>query len=56
MRLNPKKPYNDRYMNFGFNEAAKLDQGNIWSTAFAVVKLTSAEETMIAALVKKAAS
>ena len=56
MRMNPKNPYNDRYMNFGFNEAAKLDQGNIWSTAFAVVKLTSAEETMIAALVKKAAS
>ena len=56
MRMNPKNPYNDRYMNFGFNEAAKLDDGNIWSTAFAVVKLTSAEEAMIAALVKKAAS
>lgn len=54
MRMNPKPPYNDRYMNFGFNEAAKLDEGNIWSTTFALVKLTSAEETMIAALVKKA--
>ncbi len=56
MRMNPKNPYNDRYMNFGFNEAAKLDEGNIWSTTFALVKLTSAEETMIAALVKKAVS
>lgn len=54
MRMNPKPPYNDRYMNFGFNEAAKLDEGNIWSTTFALVKLTSAEEKMIAALVKKA--
>lgn len=54
MRMNPKNPYNDRYMNFGFNEAAKLDEGNIWSTTFALVKLTSAEETMIATLVKKA--
>ena len=54
MRMNPKPPYNDRYMNFGFNEAAKLDDGNIWSTTFALVKLTSAEETMIASLVKKA--
>lgn len=56
MRMNPKPPYNDRYMNFGFNEAAKLDDGNIWSTTFALVKLTSAEETMIASLVKKAAN
>lgn len=54
MRMNPKTPYNDRYMNFGFNEAAKLDEGNIWSTTFALVKLTPAEETMIASLVKKA--
>lgn len=54
MRMNPKPPYNDRYMNFGFNEAAKLDEGNIWSTVFALVKLTPAEETMISALVKKA--
>jgi uncharacterized protein YdhG (YjbR/CyaY superfamily) len=56
MRMNPKPPYNDRYMNFGFNEAAKLDEGNIWSTTFALVKLTSAEEAMIAELVKKAVS
>lgn len=54
MRMNPKPPYNDRYMNFGFNEAAKLDEGNMWSTVFALVKLTPAEETMIGALVKKA--
>ena len=54
MRMNPKPPYNDRYMNFGFNESAKLDEGNVWSTVFAFVKLTSKEETMIAELVKKA--
>ena len=25
MRMNPKPPYNDRYMTFGFNEPANLD-------------------------------
>jgi hypothetical protein len=26
MRMNPKPPYNDWYMTFGFNEAANLDK------------------------------
>jgi len=45
-----------RYATLGFNEAAKLDEGSMWPTSFALEKLTAAEEAKISALVKKAAS
>lgn len=45
-----------RYSALGFNDSANLDEGNMWPTSFALKKLTSAEETKIAALVKKAVS
>lgn len=47
--------FKDRYATFGFNDKAKLDDGNMWPTAFALVKLGTAEEKQIAALVKRAA-
>ena len=47
--------FRDRYATFGFNDKAKLDDGNMWPTAFALTRLTAAEEKRIAALVKKAA-
>src|SRR4029453_12953001 len=46
--------FKSRYATFGFNEAANLDQGAMWPTAFAVKELTPKEEAKIAALVKKA--
>jgi uncharacterized protein YdhG (YjbR/CyaY superfamily) len=46
--------FKDRYATFGFNDAAKLDEGSMWPTAFALTKLTAADETKIRALVKKA--
>jgi uncharacterized protein YdhG (YjbR/CyaY superfamily) len=46
--------FKDRYATFGFNDKAKLDDGNMWPTAFALTKLTATEEKQIAALVKKA--
>jgi len=46
--------FKTRYATLGFNEAAKLDDGNMWPTAFALQKLTSKEEAKIRALVKKA--
>lgn len=55
LRMNPKAPYNDRYLTFGFNEAAKLDEGAMWVTSFALTDLTSTDEKKIIALVKKAA-
>ncbi len=48
--------FNTRYSTFGFNDSAKLDEGGMWATAFALTKLTSVEEARIVALVKKAVS
>ena len=45
-----------RYATLGFNDAANLDDGTMWPTAFALTKLTAADEARIGALVKKAAS
>src|SRR5690606_32871181 len=45
-----------RYSTLGFNDAAMLDDGNMWPTAFALTKLTSAEEKKIAELIKRAAA
>jgi uncharacterized protein YdhG (YjbR/CyaY superfamily) len=45
-----------RYATFGFNDVAKLDEGSMWPTAFALTKLTAANEKQIAALVKRAVS
>lgn len=48
--------FNVRYAAFGFQPDAKLDEGNMWASSFALIKLTAAEEAKIIALVKKAAS
>ena len=48
--------FNSRYATFGFEEAAKLDEGAMWPTSYALTKLTVADEARIAALVKKAVS
>lgn len=45
-----------RYATFGFQPDAKLDDGNMWPAAFALIKLTAAEEKQIIALVKKSVS
>jgi uncharacterized protein YdhG (YjbR/CyaY superfamily) len=47
--------FKSRYATLGFSDAAKLDDGALWPTAFALKKLTSAEEATIRALVKRAA-
>src|SRR5438067_11124666 len=46
--------FKERYAMFGFNDTAKLDQGSMWPIAFALTKLTAADEAKIRALVKKA--
>jgi uncharacterized protein YdhG (YjbR/CyaY superfamily) len=43
-----------RYATFGFNDTAKLDDGAMWPTSFALQELGDAEEKKIRALVKKA--
>jgi uncharacterized protein YdhG (YjbR/CyaY superfamily) len=46
--------FKSRYATFGFEEDSKLDDGTMWSTSWALTKLTDADEARIAALVKKA--
>ncbi len=48
--------FNTRYATFGFSDAANLDEGGVWPVAFALTKLTAAEEARIGALAKKAVS
>ncbi len=46
--------FGEHFMTLGFNDAAKLDDGNMWPIYFAFTDLTDAEEANVAALVKKA--
>ena len=48
--------FDARYATFGFNDAANLDDGAMWPTAFALKELTAADEARIGALVRKAVS
>lgn len=50
----PASKFKERYATFGFSAEANLDNGNMWPTSFALLKLTPAEEKKITALVKKA--
>jgi len=42
-----------RYLTLGFNDAAKLDDGTLWATSFAITSLDGQQEQMIARLVSK---
>ena len=48
--------FRTRYATLGFMHEANLDEGNMWPVAFALKKVTAAEEETIAALVKRAVS
>ncbi|MDE1858481.1 MAG: DUF1801 domain-containing protein [Thaumarchaeota archaeon] len=50
----PAHKFKARYSTLGFNDKARLDEGRMWPTSFALTDLTSAEEARVAALVKKA--
>jgi len=52
----PADKFKSRYATFGFNDDAKLDEGAMWPTSFALKELTAAAEARIGALVKKAVS
>ncbi|MBO8196814.1 DUF1801 domain-containing protein [Streptomyces smyrnaeus] len=43
-----------RYATLGFNDPAKLDEGSMWATAFALTEATAEVEERIAALVQQA--
>ena len=46
--------FKSRYATLGFNDAAKLDDGTMWPTAYALTSLSDADEAAIDALVRKA--
>jgi len=48
--------FKSRYATFGFQQAANLDEGDIWPTSFALKRFTPAVEERIAKLVKRAVS
>ncbi len=48
--------FKTRYATFGFSDQATLDEGAMWPVAYALTKLTAADEARIGALVKKAVS
>ncbi|WP_020127268.1 iron chaperone [Streptomyces sp. 303MFCol5.2] len=48
--------FKSRYATLGFNDPAKLDEGTMWATAFALTEVTAEAEARIAALVKQAVS
>jgi uncharacterized protein YdhG (YjbR/CyaY superfamily) len=50
----PASKFNERYATFGFNAAARLDDGDLWPTSFALKALTPAVEARLAALVAQA--
>ncbi|HYM97997.1 MAG TPA: DUF1801 domain-containing protein [Candidatus Sulfotelmatobacter sp.] len=51
----PAQKFKTRYATLGFSDAAHLDEGTMWPNAYALTKLTAADEARIEALVKKAA-
>lgn len=48
--------FNTRYATLGFSDKAHLDDGTMWPSEFALMKLTADDEARIAALVQKAVS
>jgi uncharacterized protein YndB with AHSA1/START domain/uncharacterized protein YdhG (YjbR/CyaY superfamily) len=48
--------FDSRYATLGFSDAANLDEGAMWPSAYALARLTAKEEKTIIELVKKAVS
>ena len=51
----PGEKFKSRYATLGFDDAAQLDDGEMWPTSYALLDLAPAYEKKIAALIKKAA-
>jgi uncharacterized protein YdhG (YjbR/CyaY superfamily) len=51
----PKSKFRVRYSTFGFQPDARLDDGDMWATEFAVIRLTPSVERHIGELAKKGA-
>ena len=51
----PASKFDTRYGTVGFQEDARLDDGQMWATSFAVIGVTDAVEQRLRALVAQAA-
>jgi uncharacterized protein YdhG (YjbR/CyaY superfamily) len=52
----PAQKFKTRYATLGFSDKASIDEGSMWPVAYALTKLTPADEAKIRALVKRAVS
>ena len=50
------KKFGERYMTFGFNDAAKLDEGTLWPIVYALTEMTAENKAKITSIMKKAVS
>jgi uncharacterized protein YdhG (YjbR/CyaY superfamily) len=48
--------FKTRYATIGFQQAANLDDGDLWPTSFALTRLTPDVEAKIGKIVRRAAS
>lgn len=48
--------FKERYPTLGFDQAANLDDGDLWATAFALIAWNDAVEEQVTALVTRAVS
>src|SRR5207342_2686114 len=52
--MSPATKFKVRYCTIGFEQIANLDDGDMWPTSFAILKIGPAEGRKITALVKQA--
>ena len=52
----PASKFGTRYATLGFNDVARLDDGDMWPTEYAVTTMSATVATTIEALVRKAAT
>ncbi len=50
----PATKFDSRYSTLGFSDPAKLDEGGMWATSYAITELSPAVEKQITTLVRKA--
>ena len=51
-----RQKFGERYMTFGFNDGAKLDEGSLWPIVYALTDITPQDEAKLSDLIKKAVS
>lgn len=52
--LQPSSKFDTRYATIGFNDIAKLDDGDFWPTSYAVLEITDEVEEQLRGLVRRA--